>query len=281
MSKLIILFILSTLLINISNSCEANTKPIVLLHGIESRVENLEELKIWIKETFERPVYNLELGDGDDYSTETPIYIQVEELKDTIYKIPELKNGFDFIGISQGGLIGRAYVQKYNHESYYCVNTLITLVTPHGGVYDKNLNLINFYTKKMQSSLSFSNYWRNPKELTQFLTHSSFLADANNERLNKNETYKKNIMSLENFVMVYSPNDEIIKPPETGIFATYDKKLHIIDLKSSDLYKKDWLGLKYLDQNKKLFFEKTNCTHVEHRMPICFPQLYNIFKQFL
>ena len=93
--------------------------------------------------------------------------------------------------------------------------------------------------------------------------------------------YKKNIMNLENFVMVYSPNDEIIKPPESGIFATYDKKLHTINLRSTDLYKKDWLGLKYLDDNNKLHFERTNCTHVEHRMPICFGQLYVIFKQFL
>ncbi len=262
-------------------TCDVNTRPIVLLHGIESHMENLEELKFWIQDTFNRPVYNLELGDGDDYSTDTPVYTQIDELKNTIYKIQELKEGFDFIGVSQGGLIGRGYVQIYNHHSQYQVNTLITLVTPHGGVYDKNLGFINFYTEKMQKSLSFSNYWRNPKELIQYLTHSSFLADANNEKLNKNETYKKNIMNLENFVMVYSPNDEIIKPPESGLFATYDKKLHTVDLKSTELYKKDWLGLKYLDKNNKLFFEQTNCTHVEHRMPICFNQLYPIFKQFL
>ena len=279
--NLLLLSILSLSVINITSSCEVNTKPIVLLHGIESHMENLEELKFWIQEMFDRTVYNLELGDGDDYSTDTPVYTQVDELKNTIYKIPELKEGFDFIGISQGGLIGRAYVQVYNHQPHYRVDNLITLVTPHGGVYDKNLGFINFYTKKMQNSLSFSNYWRNPNELVQYLSHSSFLADANNERLNKNETYKKNIMNLENFVMVYSPNDEIIKPYESGVFAIFDRKLHTVDLKSSELYKKDWLGLKYLDENNKLFLEQTNCTHVEHRMPICFPQLYNIFKQFL
>ncbi len=282
MSKLIIIALLTFLSsIKSTISCDINTRPIVLLHGIESHMENLEELKFWIQENFDRPVYNLELGDGDDYSTDTPVYTQIDELKNTIYKIPELKNGFDFIGLSQGGLIGRGYVQKYNHLDNYQIYTLITLVTPHGGVYDKNMGFINFYTHKMQNSLSFSNYWRNPNELIQYLTHSTFLADANNERLNKNETYKKNIMNLENFVMVYSPNDEIIKPPESGIFATYDKKLHTINLRSTDLYKKDWLGLKYLDDNNKLHFERTNCTHVEHRMPICFGQLYNIFKQFL
>ena len=116
MSKLIIIALL-TFLSNIKStiSCDINTRPIVLLHGIESHMENLEELKFWIQENFDRPVYNLELGDGDDYSTSTPVYTQVDELKHTIYKIPELMNGFDFIGLSQGGLIGRGYVQKYNH----------------------------------------------------------------------------------------------------------------------------------------------------------------------
>ena len=263
------------------NACSTNTKPIVLLHGIESHMENLEELKFWIQDTFDRPVYNLELGDGDDYSTDTAVYIQIEELRKTILEIPELKDNFDFIGLSQGGLIGRGYVQLYNHLPDYHVDTLITLVTPHGGVYDKNLGFINFYTHKMQKSLSFSNYWRNPNNLIAYLTHSSFLADANNERLQKNNTYKQNLLTLENFVMVYSPNDEIIKPPETGIFAIYDKKLHTINLFDTELYKKDWLGLKELNNINKLHMEKTNCTHVEHRMPICFPQLYPIFKQYL
>lgn len=258
-----------------------NIKSIVLLHGIESTAQNLEELKTWIETNWMRTVYNLELGDGSDYSTSTPIHEQIKELRETISKIEELKEGFDFIGISQGGLIGRGYVQEYNCLEDFKVYNLITLVSPHGGVFDKSLGFINFYTKKMQTGLSFSNYWRNPKDLLMYLTHSTFLADANNEKHTKNEVYKQNLLSLNNLILVYSPLDEIIKPPISGVFGIYDHNLTPIDITHTQLYHDDWIGLKKLNEETRLHLRQTNCTHVEHRMPVCFPQLYPIFNEFL
>ena len=255
--------------------------PIVLLHGIESNAMNLEDMKVWIETNFNRKVYNIELGTGDKYSTKTPLYMQVDELMKTIHGIPELASGFDFIGISQGGLIGRGYVQKYNTYSNFMVRTMITLVTPHGGVYLKNLKLINFYSDNMQQTQSFSNYWRDPINYNTYLMKSTFLADANMEKPDKNPYYMENIITLMNFVMVYSPFDEIIKPPESGIFSTYNDKLEVITLQSTDLYKYDWLGLKTLNSTNRLYTFQTNCTHSDHRNPICFPQLYPIFQQFL
>jgi palmitoyl-protein thioesterase len=274
-----LLFILFSILF-CTVKCQ-NTDPIVLLHGIESKAENLDELKMWIETNWDRLVYNIELGGGSDYSTSTPIHIQIKELRDTISKIDELKNGFDFIGISQGGIIGRGYVQEYNNYNEFKVHTLITLVSPHGGVFDKSLGFINFYTKKMQTSLSFSNYWRNPKEIYLYLLHSAFLADANNEKHTKNELYKQNLLTLTNLVLVYSPLDEIIKPPISGIFGIYDTNLTPIDMFHTQLYQEDWIGLKKLNEESRLHLRQTNCTHVEHRMPVCFPQLYPIFNEFI
>jgi palmitoyl-protein thioesterase len=273
-NKVLFIFLSSILL------CSAQKKPIVLLHGVESHAENLYGLQQWIQNNFNRTVYNIELGDGDDYSTDTPIYTQIEEFKLTIENISDLSNGFDFIGISQGGLIGRGYVQKYNQNNFH-VNNMITLVSPHGGVFHKYANFIDFYTKKMQTKLSVANYWRDPDEIFKYLTHSAFLADANNERLIKSQLYKQNIISLDNFVMVYSPVDEIVKPPESGFFGIYNKQLETVNLTNTELFKQDWLGLKTLKDQNKLFVFNTNCTHVEHRMPVCFPQLYPIFKNFL
>ena len=263
------------------------SKPVVLLHGLESNAANLDELSDWIQEKFNRVTFNIELGNGDKYSSSTPIYTQIEELKVTIENIALLSDGFDFIGISQGGLIGRGYVEKYNQKynqninNTFAVENLITLVSPHGGVYDKFLSFIDMYKEKNQLTMSFSNYWRDPTNILTYLVASTFLADANNEKNNKNELYKINIETLKNFVMVYSPNDEIIKPPESGIFSFYNDKLEIVDLFSSDLYKEDWIGLLHLDKLKKLHMYNTNCTHVEHRKPICFPQLYEILKLYL
>jgi palmitoyl-protein thioesterase len=277
MSYFRVLIFLLTILLSLSVSAQ---KPIVILHGLESNAGNLNELAQWITDNFNRTVYNIELGNGDEFSIETPIYKQIDEFKLTIQNISELNKGFDFIGISQGGLIGRGYVQKYNHESFK-VDNLITLVTPHGGVFDKYLSFIGFYTKNMQEKLSFSNYWRDPIKYDKYKLLSTFLANANNEVSIKNLLYRDNIINLKNFVMVYSPIDEIIKPPETGIFSMYDKNLNIITLFDSDIFIQDWLGLKVLYDSNRLYMFNTNCTHVEHRMPICFPQLYNILSKFI
>ena len=266
-----------TMLIKLNNS----EKPVVLLHGLESHAENLEVLANWIRKSFNRTVYNVELGDGDDYSMDTMIVKQIEEFKLTVENISELSNGFDFIGISQGGLIGRGYVEYYNSNSSFTVNNLITLVSPHGGVFHKYFGFINFYRTNMQEKLTFTNYWRDPTNLIKYKLYSSFLADANNEKIIKNKLYKQNLEKLENFVMVYSPIDEVVKPPESGIFGFYDSNLNTINLTETELFKQDWLGLKNLRERNSLHMFSTNCTHVEHREPVCFPQLYPIFSQFL
>jgi palmitoyl-protein thioesterase len=251
--------------------------PIILMHGIESHAENLNEMAEWLETTFNRKVYNIELGDGDDYSTDTPLNIQIDEFNKVILNITELDNGFDFIGISQGGLIGRGYVERYENK----VNNMITLVSPHGGVYDKNLGFIDFYNIISQKSLSFAGYWRDPTQYNKYLHHASFLPDINNERLITNIKYKENMIKLKNFVMVYSPNDEIIKPPSSGIFNTFDANMNILELKDNSIYINDKLGLRELNNTNRLHMYQTNCTHVEHRMPICFPQLYDIFINYL
>ena len=256
-------------------------KPIVLMHGIESHAENLNDMAMWLQSTFNRQVFNIELGDGDNYSTNTPVMKQIEQFNRVIMNITELNDGFDFIGISQGGLIGRGYVEKYDNK----IDNLITLVSPHGGVYDKNLGFINFYNLISQKSLSFAGYWRDPTQYDKYLLHANFLPDINNERFIDtdiyNMKYKERMLLLKNFVMVYSPNDEIIKPPSSGIFETFDTDLNVIPLKENPIYIKDRLGLKILNDTNRLHTFTTNCTHVEHRMPICFPQLYDILVNFL
>ena len=257
------------------------TKPIVLMHGIESRAENLNDMAIWLETTFNKKVFNIELGDGDDYSTSTPVIDQIEQFNRVIMNITELNDGFDFIGISQGGLIGRGYVERYDNK----VNNLITLVSPHGGVYDKNLGFIDFYNIIPQKSLSFAGYWRDPTQYNKYLLHANFLPDINNERFIDtniyNMKYKDRLLLLKNFIMVYSPNDEIIKPPSSGIFGTFNEKLNVITLENNMIYIKDRLGLKTLNETNRLHMFATNCTHVEHRMPVCFPQLYDILAPYL
>lgn len=251
------------------------SRPVVIMHGIESNAANMVELADWVGVTFNRTVVNVELGDGDNYSTKTPLWQQIDTFNDVVRNNTVLSDGFDFIGISQGGLIGRGYVSRYNSPAIF---NLITLVSPHGGVYDKNLGFIDFYGIVAQKTLSFAGYWRDPTKLVRYELFSSFLPEANGEKPLKRNKY---LQALTNFAMVFSPNDEIIKPPTSGIFETFVADLTVLPLENNPIYTEDWIGLKTLNETGRLHTHQTNCTHVEHRMPVCFSQLYAILVNYL
>ena len=255
-----------------------NSLPVVVLHGVESSSEKMVPFCDWLTENYDVKVFNIEIGNGEKTSLYTPLPKQLEELCATIYKIDELEEGFNFIGMSQGGLLARGYVEQCN---LYPVTNLITLVTPHGGEFIKTITT-NFYTDFFQKHLSVAGYWRNPLDLPAYLSKCSYLPILNNEiETDESSEQLEQISKLEHFIMIWSPYDTVLSPPESGKFSFYDEELKVISLEDSDLYKKDLLGLKYLNENGKLKAYETNCSHVDHRNPVCFPQLYPILKQYL
>jgi len=270
-------FIINLLLLNITS--QMINLPVVVLHGIASSKDNTEEFATWLSFEFNQEVYNIDIGDGIATSLFTPMNSQLSELCKVIYDIPRLKYGFNFIGMSQGGLLARGYVERCNK---YPVNNLITLVSPHGGVYDidKAIKNVDMYSEFIQEQLSFSNYWRDPKKLNEYIKKCSYLPDINNER-DFNDGYKKNIESLNNFVMVWTKNDEVLGPPESAKFGVYDFDYNVVDMIDTNVYKYDYIGLKKLNEENKLFIYETNCSHVDHIKPQCFPQIYDIMLKFL
>jgi palmitoyl-protein thioesterase len=252
--------------------------PVVVLHGLESSSEKMSPFCDWLSDSFSVKVFNIEIGNGEKTSLYTPLTNQLDELCETIYKLNELENGFNFIGMSQGGLLARGYVERCN---LYPVKNLITLVTPHGGEFIKSIDL-NMYTKLFQEHLSVASYWRNPLDLTSYLTKCSYLPILNNEiETDESLSQKNQIKSLVNFILVWSPYDSVLSPAESGKFSFLDDNLQTISLVDTDLYKKDLLGLKYLNDNSRLHVYETNCSHVDHRNPSCYSQLYPILDKYI
>jgi len=255
--------------------------PIVVLHGLESSSQEMVPFCEWLGDTFNATVYNMEIGDGKKTSMYTSLNDQLDELCNSIYNIDHLSAGFHFIGISQGGLLARGYVEQCN---LYPVKNLITLVAPHGGIYFKHAkNSRSMYNDFFQNNLAIAGYWRNPTMLDDYLTSCSFLPALNNEFWCDIESpiYRNNIRNLSNFIMIWSPMDLVLHPAESGKFSFYDADLNVLPLEKTDLYQNDDLGLKYLDNRGRLHMYETNCSHVDHRNPVCFAQLYDILQCFL
>lgn len=253
-------------------------KPLVVLHGLESSSGNMEPFCEWLTNSFNTTVYNIEIGNGEKTSLYTPLNDQLSELCETLYAIDDLLSGFNFIGISQGGLLARGYVERCN---LYPVINLITLVSPHGGEYMRLLNF-DMYSDFFQKHFAVANYWRNPNNLNDYYNKCIYLPIINNE---VNHSYSQqqmtNMLSLTNFVMIWSPFDYVLNPPESGKFSFFDEDLKVIPLEETSLYEADLLGLRVLNESGKLHVHETNCSHVDHRNPECYSQIYNILRNYI
>jgi len=266
----------------ISPPNDTSSIPVVVLHGILSSAGQTKNLSDWISTTFDRVVFNIEVGSGAMTSMFTPMTFQTKVLCETIYEIDELSEGFDFIGISQGGLLARAYVETCNK---YPVRNLITLVSPHGGI-TQNETLprivLGMYEPEQQSYLSFSGYWRNSSDLDEYFKKCRFLPWLNNEVLtNMSKDYAFNMKMLVNFVLVWSDNDDVIYPKESAKFSFLDKDNNLVGIEDTDLYKNDDLGLRFLDETGSFHIHNVSCAHDKVKHSSCNNELYDILVNYL
>lgn len=135
----------------------------------------------------------------------------------------------------------------------------------------------------MQTHLVPAQYYRSTNSSTQeptseYLEHSNFLADINNERSEKNKTYAANIASLAKFVMFVFDEDETVIPKESGWFAQTTNLTtgEFVPLRNRTLYEEDWIGLRALDERGGLVFRTTEGRH----MHLTDEVLEGVFREF-
>ncbi|KAF2071137.1 hypothetical protein CYY_007543 [Polysphondylium violaceum] len=217
-------------------------------------------------------VNSIEIGDSIADDEFNSFFKNVNEQVDMVCKQmkadPQLSNGFNAIGFSQGGQFLRAYVERCNDPPVF---NLVSVGGQHQGVFGfpncevtpgHNVSLCNMvrellnygvYTDMVQSHLVQAEYWQDPMKYDEYLEKSQFLADINNARSVKNETYKLNFQSLNQLALVLFTQDTMVIPRESEWFGFYQPNtLDIIPMEKTDLYVEDWIGLQYLDQNNRI-----------------------------
>jgi len=257
--------------------------PVVLWHGMGDSCCNPESMGA-IKKLIQDNVpgvyvLSLEIGSSVSDDTENGFLMnvnkQISMVCDTIAADANLQGGYNAIGFSQGGQFLRAVQQRCPSPS---MKNLISVGGQHQGVYGfpkcpgseylcnivrKALNL-GAYVSFVQSSIVQAEYWHDPMNEDTYKAKSVFLADINNENT-VNQTYKTNLMMLQNFVMVQFTKDTMVQPIASEWFGFYDagQSTTTHTLQQSTLYTEDRLGLQQMDAAGKLKFLSIDADHLQ------------------
>ena len=179
------------------------------------------------------------------------------------------------LGFSQGGQFMRAYIERCNNPP---VANFVTFGSQHNGISEfqecattdwlcqgwQGILRGNTWSSVVQNKLVPAQYFRNPEDLDSYIESSNFLADINNEREVKNATYKENLKKLESFTMYMFSEDETVIPKQSAWFSDFNATTgKETKLEDRALYKEDWLGLKWLDENGRLEFPVTEGGHMQ------------------
>ncbi|EPS36626.1 hypothetical protein H072_9845 [Dactylellina haptotyla CBS 200.50] len=262
--------------------------PLVIWHGLGDTFDNpgLQSVADLYKSIYPGAVTHIihlaDDGGGDrkaSYFGSLPNEIAnvCEQLSaDTNLTSAAAAHGVHALGFSQGGLFMRGYVEACNTPK---VHTLVTFGSPHNGISEfvkckptdwvcrtafSFLNA-NKWSDWVQKNIVPAQYYRHPspEEMEKYLEFSGFLADINNERADKNTSYKSNLGDLEGGLVLYKfDEDEVIIPKESVWFAEVLEDGKVTWLTDREMYHEDWVGLKKLNEAGKLKFLKTGGGHM-------------------
>lgn len=257
-------------------------RPVVLWHGLgdnynSSGMNRVQQLldqiypEIYVKSVFieedpDKDQRRLLVGDAND---------EVQIVCNQLASDPHLRQGFDAIGFSQGGVLLRGLIERCPQV---LVHTLVTFGSPHMGVLELPLcdksdwlcQRRNALLKKqvwldsVQKTIVPAQYFRDPLQFDKYITHLHYLADINNEKLDHfNATYAHNFKKLHQLVLVTFLQDTTLVPKDSARFGDVDVATGgSLPYDQTDLYVDDLIGLRSLDEEGKVKFHTIDDDHM-------------------
>ena len=215
--------------------------PVVIWHGLgdSAYAPWLRDLKAELELTYPGMYVHLVALESRSVADRAATFVgdvnaQVARVAEQLAQVPELRHGFDAVGFSQGGQFLRAYVERFHAP----VRRLITFGSQHMGITalpgcrddDRLCEAVMqhieqaTYTDHAQTHMVVAQYFRDtrtPERFEEYVAHSRFLRDINNEGAAKNASYKEGLQRLEQFVMVRFSDDTTVRPPESAWFGAH------------------------------------------------------------
>lgn len=201
---------------------------------------------------------------------------EVDSFAEYVRADKNLTNGFNAIGYSQGNLIIRGYIEKYNNPPVF---NWVSLHGPLAGVsgfpqcsyefflckmFDEYLigNLV--YTSLAQDILAQANYYRDPTKTKEYTESCKFLPEINNER-NANSTLTSNFDKVEKILLIKALEDTMVFPNESEWFGFYKdgSTTELLSFNQTTWYEQNLFGLKTLNEAGKIDFATTPGNHLK------------------
>lgn len=257
--------------------------PLVIWHGLGDDFERdgLQEVAELAASTnpgtYVHIIRLADTGGGDRQATFFGnVTEQIATVCSQLASEPILKSApaINAVGFSQGGQFLRGYIERCNNPP---VHNLVTFGSQHNGISEfqscktgdwicngaEALLRSGQWTDFVQSHLVPAQYFRDPEAMEDYLEHSNFLADINNERELKNVDYRKRLERLNRFAMFMFDEDTVAVPKESALFAEVNiTSGAVTPLQERRIYKEDWLGLKKLDDEGRLDFKSVPGQHM-------------------
>lgn len=259
-------------------------KPVVQMHGMGDYANNpfgMVPLKKFISSNLGGTyVTNIALGNTTTADMLNTFFmnmdLEVETFARAVRADANLANGFNAIGYSQGNLIIRGYIEKYNNPP---VSNWVSVHGPLAGVASfPRCNLTTpfcqafadllgelAYIPAIQSILAQANYFRDPLRISAYLAGDRFLADINNERATKNQTYNTNFAKVNHTALVKALEDSMIWPNESEWYGFYQdgSQSEVLSMQQTSWFKDDSFGLQTAFNNNSLSFFTTPGDHLQ------------------
>jgi palmitoyl-protein thioesterase len=279
------IFILVSLL-----SLSFSIYPIAVFHGIVDNCEmkNTSQLVNDLRRDLDVHVECIEIGNGYMDTIFKNLQAQVEEACEKIKSNPNFQSKFSILGISQGTLIGRYVIEKCNmlgqvmrHMSFDGPQMGIGSVPKLtcGAFCDFLVNITSPIFYGLQDRIAPAAYYRYKYDQEYYRQHNKFLKMLNNENEEKDEEIYKRFSSLEKVKLIRSKDDSVIVPKESSWFMFYDESgKNIVPLEESEFYKKDFIGLKKLNEEGKLSFAEFRDEHVIYNVVEYWEEIVPFFE---
>lgn len=264
---------------------QATPLPVVLWHGMGDSCCNpltTGAVAEFLRKELGVFVHSIATGDGPLKDTFSSFYgsvnDQVAQVCSDLREMPELQNGFNVIGFSQGSQFLRAVVERCQH-TLPKIGVLVSMGGQHQGIMNaprcgvagsegvgcqwmQYMLSHGAYSYWVRENVIQAQYFKDPNNLANYLQYNNFLPDINNEYSAKNKLYRDNLASLDNLVLVMFDNDTTVVPRESAWFGFYDGTA-LVPLRDQPIYQQDWIGLKALDKKGALVLDTASGGHMQ------------------